>query len=77
MRELYEYNISRENVLKSMGHSVVFILDCQFDSKEVVHVNNIIKCNNRYKMISNGKFVFKDILGYLAQGTSLKSFSTA
>ena len=37
-------------------------------------INNIIKSNNRYKMISNGKFIFIDILAYLSQGTSLDEF---
>ena len=39
-----------------------------------IQINNLIKSNNRYKMISNGKFIFKDILAYLSQGTSLDEF---
>ena len=78
MRELYDYAIKRENDLKCMGYSVVSIWEGQFECKAGIQINNVIKCNNRYKMIS--KFIFKDILAYLSQGTSvdefLKSFDT-
>ena len=74
MRELYDYTIKRENDLKCMGYSVVSIWECQFECKAGIQINNVIKSNNRYKMISNGKFIFKDILAYLSQGTSLDEF---
>ncbi len=67
MHELYNYTIKRENDLKCRGYSVVSIWECQFECKAGIQINNIIKSNNRYKMISNGKFIFKDILAYLSQ----------
>jgi G:T-mismatch repair DNA endonuclease (very short patch repair protein) len=73
MSDLYDYTIKRKN-LKVMGYSVISIWECQFESKTGIQINNIIKSNNRYKMISNGKFIFKDILAYLSQGTSLDEF---
>ena len=57
-----------------MGYSVVYIWECQFECKAGIQINNVIKSNNRYKMISNGKFILKDILAYLSQGTSLDEF---
>ena len=74
MSELYDYTIKRENNLKAMDYSVVSIWECQFESKTGIQINNVIKSNNRYKMISNRKFIFKDILVYLSQGTSLDEF---
>ena len=49
MRELFDYTIKRENDLKCMGYSVISIWEC-------IQINNEIKSNNRYKIISNGNF---------------------
>jgi hypothetical protein len=57
--------------LKELGYNVVSVSEYEFNPSEEIEINNIFKCNNKYKMISNGKFIFKDIIAYLSPGTSL------
>ena len=56
---------------------MIAVSECEFHPLEEIEINNIIKCNNKYKMISNGKFIFKDIIAYLSPGTSLGKYLRA
>jgi hypothetical protein len=73
MNILYEKTIKNESVLKQMGFKVKSIWGCEFITPREVQVNDIIKCNNKYSMISNGLFAFKDIMAYLSPNTSLET----
>jgi hypothetical protein len=70
---LYKKTMREEANLKQIRYNVKAIWGCQF----AIPANNeddIIKCNNKYRMISNGSFAFKDIL---APNTSLDKFLKA
>ena len=77
MNVLYEKTIKKESNLKQMGYKVKSIWNCEFQAPKDIELNDIIKCNNKYRMISNGSFSFKDIQAYLAPGTSLDKFLKA
>lgn len=77
MEVLYEKTMRKESKLKQMGYKVKSIWSCEFQPPKDIELNDIIKCNNKYKMISNGSFSFKDIQSYLAPGTSLDKFLNA
>ena len=62
----------KEKRLKEMGYKLISVSECEFQPSEEIEINNIIKCNNKYKMISNSKFIFKDIIAYLSPGTTLE-----
>jgi G:T-mismatch repair DNA endonuclease (very short patch repair protein) len=62
----------KEERLKELGYNVISVSECEFNPPDEIEINNIIKCNNKYKMISNGKFIFKVIIAYLSSGTSLE-----
>jgi G:T-mismatch repair DNA endonuclease (very short patch repair protein) len=76
MGELYKKTIKKEEHLKRLGYNVISKWSCQFKGNEI-EVNDIIKVNNRYRMISNGKFIFKDILSFLSPNTSVDTFLRA
>ena len=80
MTELLERTLRKEATLKAKGYNIKSIWGCQFKVPDNIEYNDIIKCNNKYKMISNGSFMFKDIIAYLPPGTSfdgfLKTFDT-
>ncbi|OAJ44810.1 hypothetical protein BDEG_28002 [Batrachochytrium dendrobatidis JEL423] len=46
----------------------------EFQEPKNVQVNDIIKCN-KYRMISNGSFAFKDILAFQPPNTSFDTTS--
>jgi hypothetical protein len=73
----YEKQLKKENELMRMGYKIVSIWGGQFQPSEDIEINNIIKCNNKYRMISNGKYIFKDLIAYLAPETSLTKFLVA
>ncbi len=77
MEVLYEKTLRKESNLKQMGYKVKSIWSCEFQTPKDIELNDIIKCNNKYRMISNGSFSFKDIQSYLAPGTSLDKFLKA
>jgi hypothetical protein len=77
MSVLYENTMRKETNVKQMGYFVKAIWGCEFTAPANNEVNAIIKCNNKYRMISNGAFAFKDILAYLAPNTSLDKFLKA
>jgi len=62
MRVLYEKQLKKGNELMQMGYKVFSIWGCQFQPSKDIEINNIIKCNNKYRMISNGKYVFKELI---------------
>jgi G:T-mismatch repair DNA endonuclease (very short patch repair protein) len=72
MGELYKNTIKKEERLKRLGYNVISKWGCQFKANDI-EVSDIIKVNNRYRMISNGKFIFKDILSFLSPNTSLET----
>jgi hypothetical protein len=73
----HQKTIKKEERLKKLGYDVICVSECEFNPLEEIEINNIIKCNTKYKMISNGKFIFKDIIAYLSPGTSLEKFLRA
>jgi G:T-mismatch repair DNA endonuclease (very short patch repair protein) len=73
MGELYKNTIKKEEHLKRLGYKVISKWGCQFKGNDN-EVNDIFKVNNRYRMISNGKFIFKDILSFLSPNTHWKRF---
>jgi G:T-mismatch repair DNA endonuclease (very short patch repair protein) len=77
MEHHYFKTLRKEERLKELGYNVVSKWECDFRPNEDIEINNIIKCNNKYRMISNGKFAFKDVMAYLAPGTSLTQFLKA
>jgi hypothetical protein len=77
MKHHYQKTIMKEERLKELGYNVINVFECEFQPSEEIEINNIIKCNNKYKMISNGKFIFKDIIAYLSPGTSLEKYLRA
>lgn len=77
MSELLEKtNKKTENLIK-MGYTVVSKWDCQFNAPPSMELTGIVKQNNAYKMISNGRFSFRDLMAYLAPATSFDSFLKA
>ena len=74
---LYKKTMEKKSNLENLGFSVISKWECEFKCPEGIEVTGIIKQNNRYRMISNGAFIFKDAMNYLAPGTSLEKFLTA
>jgi G:T-mismatch repair DNA endonuclease (very short patch repair protein) len=77
MKHHYQKTIMKEKRLRELGYNVKSVSECEFNPSEDIEINNIIKCNNKYKMISNGEFIFKDIVVYLSPGTSLEKYLRA
>jgi hypothetical protein len=76
MNALYEKTMRKEgNLSKWDTKSNQF--GVEFQAPKPVEVNDIIKCNNKYQMISNGSFAFKDILGFPPPNTSFDKFLKA
>lgn len=67
----------KEGNLKQMGYKIKSKWGCEFQKPKNVQVNDIIKCNNKYRMISNGSFAFKDILAFQPPNTSFDKFLKA
>jgi hypothetical protein len=65
----------KKTALQQMGYKIKSIWGCEFQGN--VKVNDIIKCNNKYRMISNGEFAFKDILAFQPPNTSFDKFLKA
>ncbi|CAF3781358.1 unnamed protein product [Rotaria socialis] len=77
MKHHYQKTTMKEEKLKVLGYNVISVSECEFNPPDEIEIDNIIKCNNKYKMISNGKFIFKDIIAYLSPGTSLEKYLRA
>jgi hypothetical protein len=77
MKELLAKTKQKEDILIQLGYRVVSKWECQFKQPPSNEITGIIKQNNSYKMISNGKFSFKDIMAFLGPGTSYDSFLKA
>ena len=77
MNVLYEKTMRKEGNLKQMGYKIKSIWGCEFQAPINVQVNDIIKCNKKYGMISNGSFAFKDILAFQPPNTSFDKFLKA
>ena len=52
-----------------MGYNVKSIWGCQFNPFNDIEITDIIKCNNKYRMISNGKYI--DFIAFLSLETTL------
>eukprot|EP00158_Paraphelidium_tribonemae_P000621 Partr_v1_DN22998_c0_g1_i3_m42543 putative protein Hydra magnipapillata len=77
MSELHTQTIKKEHHLKQLGYTVISKWECDFVPNADAEVSNIIKCNNKYRMISNGQYSFRDITGFLSAGTALSDFLRA
>jgi hypothetical protein len=77
MRVLLNKTIKKESRLKELGFDVVSKWDCSFQPPKGMELKGIIKQNNCYRMISNGKFSFKDIIAFVSPNTSLEQFLKA
>jgi hypothetical protein len=74
MSVLYKKTIKKEATLRKMGYNVTSIWGCEFIEPKDMELNDIIKCNNKYRVISSGQFCFRDISAFLEPGTSLDKF---
>ena len=77
MSDLNKKTLEKRSKLKSLGYRVKSQRECEFKCTNGIEVKGIIKQNNRYRMIANGKFIFKDVMNYLAPGYSLDKFLKA
>jgi hypothetical protein len=77
MSVLLNKTMKKETRLKELGFNVVSKWDCSFQSPKGMELKGIIKQNNCYRMISNGKFSFKDIIAFVSPNTSLEQFLRA
>lgn len=77
MSVLFEKTIKKEASLREMGYNVRSIWGCDFKEPKDMELNDIIKCNNKYRVISSGQFCFRDISAFLELGTSLDKFLQA
>jgi hypothetical protein len=77
MSILYEKTMKKEASLREMGYNVTSIWSCEFIEPKDMELNDIIKCNNKYRVISSGQFCFRDISAFLEPGSSLDKFLQA
>lgn len=59
MEVLYEKTMRKESNIKQVGYKVKIIWSCEFQTPKDIELNDIIKCNNKYRMLSNGSFPLK------------------